>query len=188
MAILRIICKAYANLCVLGRLTSARSEPEITEELFIELQIEWKEADISLIPVHEKSHGRRKEGRGKTPTIDFCFRDRLDRYSYFGAECKLLENNNNRLYNLYVMEGLNRYISGQYGEKCSSGLMLGYIILGDTIEVINELKNKVDELPNISNMTLAYPINGFDKHYNSIHKRDAGLSPFHIHHLFFSFA
>lgn len=188
MAILKIICKAYTNLCVHGRLSSARSEPEITEELFIELQVEWKGVDISLIPVHEKSHGRRKEGRGKTPTIDFCFRSRLDRYSYFGAECKLLAKNDNKFYNLYITEGLNRYISGQYGEKCSSGLMLGYIILGDTIEVINELKNKVDELPNISTMTLAYPINGFDKHYNSTHKRDVGLSPFHIHHLFFSFA
>lgn len=188
MAILKIICKAYTNLCVPGRLISNRSEIEITEELFIELQVEWKRADISLIPVHEKPHGKRKKGKGNTPTIDFCFRHRLDSFSYFGAECKLLAENDNTLYNLYITKGMNRYISGKYGEKCFSGLMLGYIILGDATEVVNELKNKVDKLPNISNMTLADPINGFDKHYNSTHKRDVGLSPFHIHHLFFSFA
>lgn len=187
MAILKIIIKAYTNLRVPGRLISTRSELEITEELFIELLVEWKGVDISLIPIHEKSHGKRKKGRGKTPTIDFCFRNRIDSSSYFGAECKLLAKNDNKLYNLYITEGMNRYISGQYGPKCSYGLMLGYIILGDSIEVINELKKKVDELPNISNMALADPIIGYDKHYNSTHRRDVVLSPFHIHHLFFSF-
>lgn len=187
MAILKIICKAYTNLCVPGRLKSSKSELEITEELYTELLFEWKKSDISLSPVHEKSHGKRKSGRGKTPTIDFCFRHRIDGSYYFGAECKLLAKNDNSLYDLYITEGMNRYISGQYSEKSSSGLMLGYIIFGDTIEVVNELKNKVDKLPNISNMILAYSINGFDKHYNSTHKRDVGLSPFQIHHLFFSF-
>lgn len=187
MNILRIICKAYNNLRVVGKVKSTMSEPEITEELFIELQAEWKGVDISLIPIHEKSHGRRKIGRGKTPTIDFCFRDRWDRHSYFGAECKLLEKDNNRFYKLYIAEGMNRYISGQYAEKCSTGLMIGYIMIGNTVEIINEIKNKIDELTNVSNMNKSDSINGFTDHYKSVHKREVGFSPFHLHHIFFSF-
>jgi hypothetical protein len=188
MAILRIICEAYKELRASGRATSIMSEPEITEELYVELLDVWKEADIPLKHIHEKSHGKRKKGRGKTPTIDFCFRHKWDPTSYFGAECKLLEENNSELYKLYVDEGVNRYLSGKYGEKCSAGSMIGYIIIGSTAEIINNVKIRVDKLPNIfSNMTKSDFINGFTDHYKSVHERGVGNTPFHIHHLFFSF-
>lgn len=187
MTLLRIICEAYKELRASGRVTAIMSEPEITEELYVELLDVWKKADISLMPVHEKSHGKRKKGRGKTPTIDFCFRHKWDRNSYFGAECKLLEENNSELYKLYVDEGVNRYLSGKYGEKCSVGSMIGYIIIGNTAEIINKVKIRVDKLSNISNIKKFDSINGFTDHYKSVHGRKVGNSPFHIHHLFFSF-
>jgi hypothetical protein len=64
--------------------------------------------------------------------------------------------------------------------------MIGYIITGDTLKIINELKNRVDKLPNSSKMDISIPINGFTEHYESIHKR-IGVSTFDIHHLFFCF-
>ena len=182
------ICEAYENLYASGRVVCTMSEPEITEELVFELQDVWfDKGPRSLKPIHEKSHGKRKKGRGKTPTIDFCFRHKWDRNSYFGAECKLLEENNSELYKLYVDEGVNRYLSGKYGEKCSAGSMIGYIIIGNTAEIINEVKIKVDELSNISNIKKSDSINGFTDHYKSVHGRKVGNTPFHIHHLFFSF-
>ena len=187
MTLFRIICEAYKELRASGRVTSIMSETEITEELFVELLDVWKKANITLKPVHEKSHGKRKKGRGKTPTIDFCFRHKWNPNSYFGAECKLLEENNSELYKLYVDEGVNRYLSGKYGEKCSVGSMIGYIIIGNTAEIINKVKIKVDELSNISNMKKSDSINGFTEHYKSVHERSVGDTPFHIHHLFFPF-
>jgi len=185
--LLRIICEAYKELRASGRVTSIMSETEITEELYVELLDVWKKTKIPLKPIHEKSHGKRKEGRGKTPTIDFCFRT-WDPNSYFGAECKLLEENNSEHYKLYVDEGVNRYLSGKYGEKCSAGSMIGYIIIGNTAEIINKVKIKVDELPNIfSDMKKSDSINGFNEHYKSVHERRVENTPFHIHHLFFSF-
>jgi hypothetical protein len=186
MTILRIICEAYKELRASGRVTAIMSEPEITEELFVKLELVWRKTDISLIPIHEKSHGKRKEGRGKTPTIDFCFRHELDRNSYFGAECKVLKENSTS-YDLYIKNGVNRYLSGQYGEKGSAGSMIGYIIIGDTAEIINKVKIKVDKLSNISNMKKSDSINGFTEHYKSVHERSVGDTPFHIHHLFFPF-
>ena len=82
---------------------------------------------------------------------------------------------------------MNRYLSGKYGENCSAGSMIGYIIIGNTAEIINEVKIRVDKLPNISNMEKSDTINGFTGHYKSVHEREVGNTPFHIHHLFFSF-
>lgn len=182
-----LIIRAYNNLQESGKIDSSMSETEISEELFIELQIEWKDADISLIPVHEKSHGRRKKGPGKTPTIDFCFRHRWDSQSYFGAECKLLKNNDNTLYTNYVEKGIKRYLSGSYSPKCSIGSMIGYITVGSPSDVINEIKKRVDRISDVECMNLSYSLNGFKMHYKSMHKRQKGPSPFHMMHMFFPF-
>ena len=188
MTLLSRICEAYENLYASGRVVCTMSEPEITEELVFELLDVWfDKGPRSLKPIPEKSHGMRKDGKkGKTPTIDFCFRT-WDSNSYFGVECKLLKENNSELYKLYVDEGVNRYLSGRYSEKCSAGSMVGYIIIGNTAEIINKVKIRVDKLPNISTMKKSEPINCFNEHYKSVHERDAGNTPFHIHHLFFSF-
>lgn len=186
MHLLGIFCDAYRDLRASGKVTPDKIEPEINEELFHYLQMVWYDkGPKSLTPDREKSHGKRMSGRGKTPTIDLCFRG-WDSEIYFGAECKILEDKNSR-YEYYIDGGICRYISGDYSYKCPTGAMIGYIITGDTLKIINELKNRVDKLPNSSKMDISNPINGFKEHYESIHKRKTGVSPFDIHHLFFCF-
>ena len=189
MNLLRIICEAYKNLLAREKINSTAEETAITEELYVEIYKICKSSNVSLIPIHEKSHERKEEGRGRTPAIDFCFRDDWERDSYFGAECKRLEENNPRLCDLYIKNGICRYLSGKYGEKCSAGSMIGYILMGNTKNVIDEVKIKVNNLPNIfSKMQKAEDVNNwFTEHYTSIHDRETVISPFQIHHLFFSF-
>ena len=117
------------------------SEPEITEELIVELSDVWaNKGPRSLRIIHEKSHGKRKDGKkGKTPTIDFCFRTVWDPESYFGVECKLLKEENNT-YKQYVYEGMTKYIDGRYGKKCPAGSMVGYILCGGRVNIINGVK------------------------------------------------
>ncbi len=185
MVLLGIICKAYENLRAYRKVTPQMDEPKITEELFVELQLIWKETDLTLVPFHEKPDKKRKK-RGRAPTIDFCFRHRWYKNSYFGAECKILEENNNRLYNLYIEEGVYRYLSGKYGENCSAGSMIGYMRIGNGTEIINEVRTRIKKLDS-SEMQKADSIGKFTQHYKSRHRRKVGRSPFHIHHLFFSF-
>ena len=188
--ILIIICEAYKILLIIGKVKSEMNETRITEELFIELQAVMRTAEYrnhSLYPIHEKSHDRNGKGRGKTPTIDFCFRDRWVRDRYFGAECKLLKENYKTLYDDYVAGGVCRYLTWKYSENCSIGLMIGYITSGNTGEIISEVKNRVDKTYNVSKMEKSDTINGFTGHYTSVHEREVGNTPFHIHHLFFSF-
>lgn len=186
MHILGIFCEAYKDLHASKWVTTDKIEPEINEELFRYLQRVWYEkGPKSLTPDREKSHGRRISGRGKTPTIDICFKV-WDSEIYFGAECKILEDMNYR-YDYYIDGGVCRYITGDYSPKFPAGVMIGYIITGDTLKIINEVKNRVDKLPNSSMMKISNPINGFREHYESIHERTTGVSPIDIHHLFFCF-
>jgi hypothetical protein len=186
MTILGIMCEAYKNLRVYRKVTPEMNEPEITEELFIELGLIWKKTNLPLIPLPEKPD-RKGKIRGRAPTIDFCFRHRWYPNSYFGAECKILEEKNKKLYDLYIKEGVYRYLSGKYGENCSAGSMIGYVRIGNTAEIINEVKIRVIKLPENSEMRQADSIGRFTEHYQSVHERKVGRSPFHIHHLFFSF-
>lgn len=185
--IIKIICDAYIKLRNSGVVTPDMSEPEITEELYYELLGVWANK-TSLRPIHEKSHGRRETGPGKTPTIDFCFRARFPPNSYFGTECKLLKENDNGRYKDYVAGGVCRYLTGKYSESCSIGSMIGYITSGNTGDIITEVKNRVDKVYNVSKMQKSDPINSFNEHYKSAHNREVDFSIFHIHHLFFSFA
>ena len=170
MTLLGIICEAYTNLCVYKKVTSEMDEPEITEELLIELKLIWKRTDFPFIPHHEKSDRKAKK-RGRPPTIDFCFRDRWYPHSYFGAECKILEEKNNKLYDLYIKEGVCRYLSGKYGENCSAGSMIGYVRIGNTAEIINEVRIRVNTLSDNSEMRQADSIGRFTEHYKSVHNQ-----------------
>jgi retron-type reverse transcriptase len=148
---------------------------------------EGEYSTFPLYPLHEKSHNRNGKGQGKTPTIDFCFRDRYVRDLYFGAECKLLKENDRKLFDDYVNGGVRRYISGKYGVNCSEGSMIGYITFGNRGKIIGGIKGRVNKASTISNMKKAEPLNGFSDHYKSLHGRTIGCSPFGLHHLLFNF-
>lgn len=183
---LEILCDAYGDLCDSGIVTPIMNESEITEEFYRCVLMLWYErGPKTLTPQHEKSHGRRIEGPGKTPTIDLCFRD-WDPNHYFGIECKILENKKSR-YDYYIDGGVCRYIRGDYGKTFPAGAMIGYILNGEPSKIMGEVVNKVNEFTHCSNMIISNPINGFKEHYESIHKRKIGVSPFNIHHLFFNF-
>ncbi len=187
LVLLKIICKAYYRIKEKNIITATMSEPEITEELYFELLEVWKNAGISSFrPIHEKSHGRRKKGRGKTPTIDFCFRIEWDPHIYFGSECKLLKENDIALYNRYIQKGMKRYLKCRYGKKFPDGSMVGYIVEGDIATVIQEIKIRVNEI-SIGDMRKIKKIKSFNGYYKSEHRRACGHSPFSIHHLFLSF-
>ena len=189
--ILSMICEAYIELCNRPnkhKITATMGEIDITAELFVELEIVWKnKGTTSIVPHHEYPDRDDGKNRGKPPAIDFCLRDRFIKKFYFGAECKLLKEDDDTSYKQYVVEGVNRYLEGKYGKKCSCGSMIGYITTGDIVKIIGGVKIKVDEVSDISKMDESYTINGFDEHYESKHTRLVGYTPFCIHHLFFSF-
>ena len=104
ISILEIVCAAYTILYKNQLVKPEMSEDEITEELFKEIVFAWKTSSITetVIPINQKIDKNQARDRGKPPTIDFCFRDRWVKEAFFGFECKLLAEGNNRLYKEYI--------------------------------------------------------------------------------------
>ena len=165
------------------------SEDEITEELVKEMNVIWSGSRItkSLVPISQKIDKTLAKNRGRSPTIDICFRDRWEKEVFFGFECKLLEEGDGRLYNEYIVSGLYRYLEGKYCSQGSAGSLIGYVKVGRLDVIIKEVKTRVDKEKILRTMDLAASIDGFKEHYVSTHSRDRGLPHFSVHHLFFLF-
>ena len=188
--LLEIVCSAYAILYENRTVEPEMSEDEITEELFKEIVFVWSKSSIpkTVIPINQKIDKANAKDRGRPPTIDFCFRDRWVKEAFFGFECKLLAEGDNRLCKEYIDNGLCRYLQGKYCAGGSAGSMIGYINSGSIIAVVQNVKIRVDKEKALRPMTLASAIYAFKEHYVSMHEREKGLSSFIVHHLFLYFA
>lgn len=184
--VLTLMWDAYKDLIQDQVYEKSWKEVQITEEWFVRIQKRWKKSNISAIPIMEKADSSKasKAKKGKKPTIDFCFRSYWDQNSYFGAECKLLDESN-FLVREYIFEGVCRYLSGKYGSRCSSGSMVGYVQGTDLSKVLPKLDiamSRFSESPSLTKKDGTH-----ENHYNSRHQRSMGLTPFELHHLFFLF-
>lgn len=186
--ILDLIRDAYFDLLLKDNVTRTMSENEITEEWFVCLNKRWKSADLSLVPIHEKADSTKKRStKGKPPTVDCCFRHEWHHQSYFGIECKLIEANDKQLCDEYVVSGIQRFVSCQYGAKCSESAMLGYIRQTHCDDVATQLRMRVGMMCEKSEFVKADGMLPFDTYYNSQHQRTDCLSPFTIHHFLMFF-
>lgn len=185
-AVLALMWEAYEDLIEDQVDVKSWGEVQITEQWFVRIQMRWKQSNISAIPMMEKTDSSQAStaNKGKKPTIDFCFRSDWDRNSYFGAECKLLDDSA-FLIREYIVEGVCRYLSGKYGSKCSSGSMVGYVLGSDLSKVLQKLNDAMRRLS--ENPSLIKKDGAHENHYNSRYQRSVGLSPFELHHLFFLF-
>lgn len=68
----------------------------------------------------------------KRPDLVFCLKDRrpsidIGNYDAVFAECKLLDSNSNKNLGLYVREGLNKFVNGDYAWAMPQAMMIGYV-------------------------------------------------------------
>lgn len=185
--LLEIMWLGYHGICKKG-IKKHYDENRISEEWVVEINEIWPEFKrsfkIRLSPISQKPDDYKKHPRGSAPTIDFVFRS-YDIYDiYFGAECKLLKDGCNRRREVYVSDGLARYLDNRYSNKASESSMIGYIVndsIEDSINVINKTIGGLNE-----SSILERCLNFEDPYYLSKHSRDDS-SEIIIHHLFFNF-
>ena len=188
--ILRLMSDAYHGLRARGIITATMQEDEITEEWVVDIKLRWRqEPNIQLVPIQQKRDAYKAKRRGKAPTIDFCFRDRLFPESYFGAECKLLDEGSNTYLKAYLdeEEGIGRYLSGKYAASTGAGAMIGYVRTGDPKAVARELAPGIKALHGAPEFKASQPLPDFDDLYESTHKRTDGVSPFQCFHMLLGF-
>ena len=188
--LLTILATAYQDLYDRRWVGADSSEDSITEEWFVHILKRWRsENAFGLVPIHQKQDMQKEKSRGRPPTIDFCFRDEFFPDSYFGAECKLLDQGSSTHLKNYLddKEGIGRFLSGKYAAHTGTGAMVGYVRHGDCNIVAEDVADGVKKLKGNPNFKRSTPLPGFDQLYESKHRRNIGISPFICHHLLFAF-
>lgn len=166
-------------------------EDDITQEWFIKLCDRWTRDNraarvvLSLTPINQYADDTMAQTRGRSPTIDFCFRAWNKNDGYFGAECKNLYAGNHAKSKRYVEKGVKHFISGYYGSKSSVSAMIGYVLLGTVPEIVNELLPIMNDTCPTQNLSreLLVP----EPQYKSLHERTTDHQQITVHHLFFQF-
>lgn len=188
--LLTLLTKAYQDLHERQWVKADSSEDSITEEWFISIQKRWRShGACGLIPVHQKADDAKAESRGRPPTIDFCFRDECFPESYFGAECKLLDQGcrGHLVAYLDMDKGIGRFISGRYSAASGAGAMVGYVRCGDCNVVAVGIASGMNSLEGSPSLNRSTALLGFDQLYESRHLRATGVSPFLCYHLLLAF-
>ena len=187
-SLLEIMCMAYFDLLDSGFVKINTSENEITEEWYVKITVRCRSSDISVIPIHQKEDPTKGKKGKISPTIDFCFRDEFYPQSYFGAECKLLDQDNNKHLKEYVgHNGMGRFLDCRYGSNSSAGVMIGYIRIGDPKIVSFNVEKLILSLSDKPKFVNEKPVKTFKEIYKSIHQRSECISPFTFFHMFYAF-
>lgn len=190
LKLLQLMSDAYLDLKCRQCVTASSHEDSITEEWFIHIQERWSsDPSISYCPIPQKQDYTKAKARGKPPTIDFCFRNRFDARSYFGAECKLLDEGNNTHLAEYLHDkkGIGRFLNGKYAANASVGAMVGYVRVGDCEVVAQSLSEGISELPEKPVLKKSISLREFDSLYESSHKRSFLMIEFRCFHFLFGF-
>lgn len=188
--LLMLLTNAYHNLYARKWVKADSSEDSITEEWFIHIQGRWSSnRAFGLVPIHQKQDKEKAKSRGRAPTIDFCFRHQFFPQSYFGAECKLLDQGSRKHLDAYLndKEGIGRFVNGRYAAHTSAGAMVGYVRCGDCDEVVKNVAYGLKQLNGNPELMKSRPLPAFDHLYESEHRRNFGVSPFLCYHLLFAF-
>lgn len=189
--ILQLMADAYQDLKTRQYVQPDTSEDTITEEWFVHIQLRWRQKPtISCIPVHQKQDPTKSKARGKSPTVDFCFRDCFDYRSYFGAECKLLDAGNATHLNAYLDDtrGIGRFVDGRYAAYAGAGAMVGYVRSGRCDDVVASLRGAIHALSGRPKLKKSRPLSGCDHLYESEHLRSCEVPEFLCYHLLLGFA
>jgi hypothetical protein len=193
--ILLVLWESYHNLkndaSVVIAVTS--EEDDITQELFLKISQVWDSRNRAislvlnnLIPVHQYADSLMKKKKGrKSPTIDFCFKDRYEENSYFGAEAKNLYAGRSERIRRYVETGVGNFISGKYGSYSSVSSVIGYVLSGEIPDIVVELKKEIQKGFPTSN--LSRTTSSLDPQYVTKHIRTYDDKEITLYHLFFSF-
>ena len=128
----------------------------------------------------------RPDGRTDVPVFFSDVREEYDEHDPHAiVECKRIAGNRPALCREYVVEGIDRFVTGKYAGNHADGFMAGYLFAGDVqaaAECVNKyLSRKKREPERLESSTL------LDVPWarSSRHPRPAPAGPISLHHAFF---
>ena len=145
---LRILRDAWPATAADSRISRSSDEDSITDVL------RWKMVDAKnrLNPVPEMQFLRETQSdRAELDTpmglIDIMVSYTWNESTYLTMECKRISSSDNSLALKYVRNGINRFASGKYSAGHSFGIVVGYVICGNTNGCIERVRSTLSKEP-----------------------------------------
>lgn len=102
-------------------------------------------------------------------------------------ECKRIAGSDTHLCREYVVEGVDRFTSGKYGENHAVGFMVGYVLSGTSVEAADGINAYLGRVSRGIEQLLAADIVS-DSTWYSRHDRAQLSEPVGLYHAFFNLA
>jgi len=98
-------------------------------------------------------------------------------------ECKRIAGSDTHLCREYVVEGVDRFASGKYGENHAVGFMVGYVLSGTSIEAADGVNAYLGRVSRMAEQLQTADIVS-DSTWYSQHGRTQPSEPVELHHAF----
>jgi hypothetical protein len=102
-------------------------------------------------------------------------------------ECKRIAGSDTHLCREYVVEGVDRFVIGKYGENHAVGFMVGYVLSGTSSEAVDGVNAYLARVARTAEQVTANNMTG-ELTWYSCHGRVKPSEPIGLHHLFLPLA
>ena len=197
-AILLTLTAGWRQACEFNDVNAQAGEVLMTERLRDGMRGElkpngcpWRKTLIVLPGTESRSRSdvMLPDGRTDIPLILIeVFLRTQEHDPHAVIECKRIAGSDTHLCREYVVEGVDRFATGKYGENHAMGFMVGYVLSGTAVECaegvnayLTRVSRKVDHLE-------AADVCDEAPSWESQHTRPRPASPIRLHHAFLGFA
>ena len=189
-SVLDLLAAGAANLHAKHSVTPRMREDRISQRLNEEMEALHRGSNSDIVNWSMRP-ARSAPGRpDDTFEVDFSFhanRYPRDQRWYLGVEAKKLGGAASRLANLYVREGVLRFVTGKYSLGHDHAVMLGYAVTGPVDGVVTKVKTAMGrnaiKTRQLAQFSLDRYVYDYPYIYSSRHIQDGVREPFKLVHL-----
>lgn len=192
-AILLTLAAGWQQACVSGDVNADAGEVLMTERLRDGMRGAVKNSAWNLIVLpgtesRSKSSVLLPDGRTDIPLMMIeVFLRTQEHDPHAIIECKRIAGSDTHLCREYVVEGVDRFATGKYGENHAFGFMVGYVLSGTSAEAVDGVNLYLARVARTSEQLALSDMTGKST-WCSQHNRAKPSDPIRLHHSFLKLA
>ena len=194
-AILQTVDAGWRLAARSPRVHASTGEVEITECLrdgmrsaLAERATGWSRRMTVLPGTESRSavEASRPDGRTDVPIFFSDIREKYNEHDPHAIiECKRVAGNRAGLCREYVVEGIDRFVTGKYAQNHAVGFMVGYLLSGDAGSAVAAINRHLARKRRQSEHLGPCGVSDSAWARSSSHPREAPAEPIALHHAFF---
>ena len=192
--ILLTIAAGWQQACIAGDVNEEAGEVLMTERLRDGMrgELKSKKSPWNLIVLmgsesRSKSSVVLPDGRTDIPLMLIeIFLQTQEHDPHAVIECKRIDGSDKHLCREYVVEGIDRFATGKYGENHALGFMVGYVISGTPTKSVDGINSYLKRVSRTADLLEPSDVSGMAT-WRSHHLRPKPSAPINLHHAFLNF-